>query len=354
MAKVAAAPEPAWGEEHEPRVQISTATLTNAGKAGKQNTIERTISKVQARESVPEEQEVDPSVEVFIKGKLREWDRDRSGHFSVDETKRAMQELRATTKAMANLKWQVAGGFVVLMFALLLVLGALSIGLAVAKSTGVSRSGQLEKPGSSVPIVTTEHEAVGDMPSVLNFDSTTDAYAISDAGLRGLAAVSFIAENGTFFQMEVAELRRFDSGPAGSTDQLDIIGIAGHHLRITEGQDGLSELEVRWRGSTQWVPAESARRLVADEEASEAGPEAEAPEPPAAAGVPEAPARLLAKGHYVGGVFVTSRNGHYRCDPNYIDNYHDPDYYCDNAWRSGGPIWLMLLTFGIALVFGEG
>jgi len=63
---------------------------------------------------------------------------------------------------------------------------------------------------------------------------------------------------------------------------------------------------------------------------------------------PEAPARLLSKGGYVGGVYVHSRGGGgngARCDPSYIEGQQDASYYCDGAQHFAGFSNLFLVSF---------
>lgn len=313
--------------------------------------VDNTIDKVQSKAQVgvlPEK--ADPSVDIFIKAKLKEWDQDQSGTFSREEVEVAMQELRETMANLAKLKWQVIICTVFLAVALFLGLGAAAIAYALAKSTSVSGSGTMQQKGTSNSVVTTVQSGVGDIPSVLSFDDVSDNWVIDDAGLRDLDSVSFTATNGTFYHFKVAELRRFDSGPQGSTDQLDVVTDGGHQLRFVEMSDGFSSLEVKWKDTTQWVTMETstARRLEeAMEEQSMDDDEDE--DLPQSGGAVEPPPRLLSKGHYVGGVFVHSRGGHYRCDPAYIDGYHNPEYYCDGANRFGRFLWPQIVFFASLL-----
>mmetsp|Transcript_29505 Transcript_29505/g.84473 ORF Transcript_29505/g.84473 Transcript_29505/m.84473 type:complete len:372 (+) Transcript_29505:79-1194(+) len=331
-----------------PRTDMSSASALGSNLRRRDHLVNDAIVKVKTREHVgkPVEEQADQTVDMFIKVKLREWDKDQSGCFSREEVENAMEEYRETLANLAKLKWQVVICTIALASALLVGLGAAAIAYTLAKSTSVSSSGSLQRRGSSESVVTTVQSGVGDLPTVLSFDDVTDDWDIDDSGLRSLDSVSFTATNGTFFHFKVAELRRFDSGPEGSTDQLDIVTEGGHQLRFIEIADGFQELEVKWKGTVQWrtIPTSTAatRRLEAVE-AVEDDDQEDDDDHPQPSGAVDPPARLLSKGHYVGGVYIHSRGGHYECDPAYIDGYHNPDYYCNNANLFVRSLWLRVL-----------
>lgn len=306
--------------------------------------IAATIQKVKdGRDNIPEDQETEPAVDVFIKAKLKEWDKDHSGRFTVEEVEVAMAQLHGTMRRLASLKLQVVACSVVLAFALILMLGAAAIALTLAKNTEVGANGALRRSGTGTNLVMAPDGGVDDLPSILSFDASSDQWSLDDAALRSLDAFSFTS-NGTFYHMQIAELVRFDSGPGGDADGLDIITDGGHRLRFYEMADGFSDLEVKWRGTSMWVPAgagtSSGGRLLeaAGGEAAE-----EEDDLDSVAGMVAPPPRLLSKGHYVGGVFVHRWGGSHRCDPRYIDGVHDPDQFCDGA--AGTRIsWLLPLA----------
>jgi len=336
-------PKEAWSPSGETKgCNVAAGTVTNEVRERKQDSVTKTITKVQARprrEDLPDISQEDPAVEVFVRAKLKEWDRDDDGKFTYEEVETAMRELRGTMRRLASLKWQLIIGSVVLSLLLVLMLGAAAIALSLTKDTSVGSKGSLTKSDGTTRIVTSPDAGTGTMPSVLSFDSSSDTWALDDAALRELDAISFTANNGTFYHLQVAQLERFDSGPSGSTDQLDVLTVSGHRLRATEVDDE-QLLEVRWSGATQWeqlIMDEATARLLQAEDDFEAEEEDVA----AARGAVEPPPRLLSKGHYT-MVYVHGRGGSYRCDPAYIDGYHNPDYYCNGAAARRALLGLLL------------
>jgi len=263
-------------------------------------------------------EKVDTNVEIFIKAKLGEWDKDRSGRFTMEETEAAMEELKQTQRDLANLKWLIIMMFVGIFLLVLLVLCAAGVAVAITKQTGVSNDGAFvaKQSGKSRLVVTSSSRDELTLGSTLGFNAVTDDWKISDANLRELDTITFETDNGTFYSMPVTELARFDSGPTGNADTLDIMVVGNHYIRFWEN---IGTLEIQWANTTMWETLQTgSRRLDADEDdedddGSDADRIAEVElnlmqMVPVRDSSPKPPNRLLSKGGF-GGAFGRGRAG---------------------------------------------
>jgi hypothetical protein len=214
---------------------------------------------------------LDPDLENFIKCKLVQWDKDQSGTYTTDEVADAMEELREIQERHATLKWHIMGCFLVLVLFLGTIIGAVAIVMALTNPTEVDKSGQLQAPipGSNpkggaeqkAVIQTTQNEALLGVTDILNFDNTTDQWAMPDDALRGIDQVAFTDSAKAFFNMNVAELHRTDNGPTGQNDKLEIWTTHGLRLRVWES---VGDLEIKRPSSAMWEVVKPARRLGED------------------------------------------------------------------------------------------
>lgn len=208
------------------------------------NTIQRIVGTPDEKIS----EKTDPAVEMFVKAKLTEWDKDQSGHFSRDEVKTGMEELRDTLAQLASLKWTLIKGSIVLALGILFMLCASGVAMILAKQTTVSDNGRMEDVGTNEVVVTALSEENGYVESMLNFDSVNDEWEITDAALRDMLTIGFTGVNGTFHFMNIADITRFDS-QFQNRDKLEVTTTAGHLLRYYEV---IAQLEVKWQGTNLW------------------------------------------------------------------------------------------------------
>jgi len=257
-----------------------------------------------------QKEKIDTNVEIFIKAKLSEWDQDRSGRFSMVEVEAAMEELKQTQRDLANLKWLIIMMFVGIFLLVVLVLCAAGVAVAITKQTGVSNDGAFvaKQSGKSRLVVTASSRDELTLGNTLSFNEVTDDWKISDAVLRDLDTITFETDNGTFYSMPVTEIARFDSGPTGDADTLDIMVVGNHYIRFWEI---IGTLEIQWANTTMWETLQTgSRRLDADEDDDDSYADgiAEVVEQPVRDSSPKPPKRLLAKGGF-GGSFGGGRAG---------------------------------------------
>lgn len=221
--------------------------------------IDLTIESIIQKDTDKISDKADTSVEIWIKAKLKDWDKDGSGTFSKAEVKEAMEEFRDTERGLKNLKWVMIKGAVILTLAILFMLGASCLALVLAKDTKVSESGKMGARKQNEVVVTVPAEESGYVDVMLNFDEITNEWDITDTGLRDMLTIGFTGNDRSFHFWNVAEITRYDSQNLND-DKLEIKSAAGDRLRYWES---VGQTEVKWRGSTQWeIIAEDAGSAV--------------------------------------------------------------------------------------------
>lgn len=147
--------------------------------------------------------------------------------------------------------------------------------MALTKTTEVPDSGEMrainknsKKPGLTELVTTTESRGTMSMLTMLDFDNTTDQWTIDESQLREMDKVSFLDSNKTYYNFDVAQLLRIDSGKNGTNDKLEIMTTSGTQLRMWES---IGELEVKWPSSSMWEVLErhnstNSGRLLSDED----------------------------------------------------------------------------------------
>jgi len=281
----------------------SAPISSNRGRALTQSTTARCLEKAHNKPvSELQQERVDANVDIFIKSKLKAWDKDRTGKFNMEEVEAAMQELRVAQKDLATLKWQIIFLFVGIFVLVVLVLCAAGVAVAVTRQINVSNDGAFvaKNHGSTQVVVTTSATDQLTLANTLSFNNVTDDWQLSDALLRELSTISFETANGTFYSMQVTELARFDSGPTGDADTLDIRVDGNHYIRYWES---IGTLEVLWANTTMWDALPTAVRRLEDyddDDADDADDNGEILDEPLLSSSPKPPKRLLAKGGFGG------------------------------------------------------
>lgn len=216
------------------------------------------INKV-TNPAVRTEWAVEDDIEMWIKMKVNTWDKDANGKFTVEEVQAAMADLQDTEHRLAGMKMRFIGVFGFILLFTMVVCGAVAVILAVTKNTEVPESGELrtsnpdsKKPKQTELVVTTQSRGTIDWNNMLDFDTTTDQWLISDIALRDLDKVAFWHQNQSYYNFEVAEVIRTDSGPGGTNDKLEITTTGGVKMRIWES---IGQLEVLWPNSNMWEGA---------------------------------------------------------------------------------------------------
>merc|ERR1719163_1696859 len=95
------------------------------------------------------------------------------------------------------------------------MIGAVFVVLTLTKNTDVDSGGEIT---ASVPdtsqtavVETTASRSTNSMDQLLDYDTTTDQWLISDDSLRGFDQVSFKTSSGAFYHLDLAEIIRVDS-----------------------------------------------------------------------------------------------------------------------------------------------
>jgi len=274
---------------------------------------EKIIEEIQRKKSGPVEAssvKLDDDVDIFIKLRLKEWDKDDSMTFDHDEICAAMHELRDMQEKTRNLKWNIAYGLAFLLFIIGGMLAIVYIIMSAVKDTQVQKGGSemtaevKDVQGQKSVIETTQFKRTGGLSDLLAYDLNTSQWLMAEPQLRQVDLVSFKTkgDTGTFYNLDLAELIRIDS-PTDDNDQVNMRTTGGHELRIWES---VGELEVKWAGTNTWqIVDPPGRRLE-----GEADGVLEMDEPP---DFGPADSRRLGKGLGSGGrtyVFVGSHHGH--------------------------------------------
>lgn len=204
----------------------------------------------------------DKKTDDWVKLKLKLWDKDQNQSFSKEEVDAAMEELKEAEEDLADLKWIFIKLFSFLIVFLIFISGAGAIAFAMTKETTVEGEGlsapnpTSKKPGMTELVTTTEAHGNFSLLNLLDFDNTTDQWLFDEAKLRELDKVSFSDENQTYYNLDVAELIRIDSGPTGgANDKLEILTTSGTRLRVWES---VGELEVLYPEEPMWSTATAA------------------------------------------------------------------------------------------------
>jgi len=246
-------------------------------------------------------EKVDTTVDIFIKAKLNEWDKDRSGKFNMAEVEAAMKELREAQRDLANLKWQIIYLFAAIFVLVALVLCAAGVAVTVTKQLNVSNDGAFvaKTNGNTRVVVTASATDELTLANTLSFNEVTDDWTLSDALLREMDTVSFQTANGTFYSMQITELARFDSGPTGDADTLDIRVLGNHYIRYWES---IGTLEILWANTTMWDALQTATRRLDDDDDDHGDADINGGimDEPLMSSSPKPPKRLLSKGGFAG------------------------------------------------------
>jgi len=249
-----------------------------------------------------QQDKVNTNVDIFIKVKLNEWDKDRTGKFSMEEVSAAMQELREAQRDLANLKWQIIYLFAAIFVLVALVLCAAGVAVTVTKQLNVSNDGAFvaKANGNTRVVVTASATDELTLANTLSFNEVTDDWTLSDALLREMDTVSFQTANGTFYSMQITELARFDSGPTGDADTLDIRVLGNHYIRYWES---IGTLEILWANTAMWEALQTATRRLDDDDDDDHGDadiNGGIMDEPLMSSSPKPPKRLLSKGGFAG------------------------------------------------------
>jgi hypothetical protein len=212
------------------------------------------IHKVQDP-TVKTEWNVELKVDAWCKLKLAEWDKDDDGVFTTDEVELAMEQLSEMHSMIADMKWRFIYMFLLVLLSVGVLGGVGAIVLAMSRDTEVPDTGEIraENPNSLKPsmtelVVTTESKADVGLSNLLTYNEDTDLWTIDDDSLRSLQVASFLRE-GSFYNLELAEVIRIDSGSSGNNDKVEMTSTSGVKLRIWES---VGDLEVLWKGATMW------------------------------------------------------------------------------------------------------
>jgi len=253
---------------------------------------------------------LDSNTDAWIKLKLVEWDADSSGTFSRDEVAAAMDELRDVRDTHKKLKWNIIQCLGLLLLFVGTMIGAVAVVMMATKTTEVSNGGQMKAhvkdTNQKTIIETTQAQQVGGIGDLLTYDDVTDQWLIADSQLRNLDQVSFTTKNGSFYNLDLAEIIRNDSGILGTNDQVNMLTTGGIQLKI---QESIGQLEVKWLGSSMWqtvdVKGQSPSRLLGGMESESPLTESESENDIYADNGLQPPRRMFTKG----GVIVV---GHHR------------------------------------------
>jgi hypothetical protein len=148
----------------------------------------------------------------------------------------------------------IALGMVVIMLFIGAMMGAVALVMMLTIDTKVDDSGYMTakvtdtEPQQKSLIQTTLERDEGGMGQLLDYDDTTGQWLVADAQLRNIDQVSFSA-NSSFFNLDLAEVMRIDSGETGTNDQVDMLTTGGHRLRVWSS---IGNLEVKWAGTSMW------------------------------------------------------------------------------------------------------
>merc|ERR1712118_98669 len=97
---------------------------------------------------------------------------------------------------------------------------------------------------------TTQSRENGGLGDLLKFDPVTDQWLITDQQLQNIDQVSFSTTSGAFWNLDVAEIIRIDTGNnANTVDKVEIVTTGGHKVKLWEDAP---DLEIQWSGSTMW------------------------------------------------------------------------------------------------------
>eukprot|EP00747_Dinoflagellata_sp_TGD_P072945 gnl/TRDRNA2_/TRDRNA2_157689_c0_seq4.p1 gnl/TRDRNA2_/TRDRNA2_157689_c0~~gnl/TRDRNA2_/TRDRNA2_157689_c0_seq4.p1 ORF type:complete len:371 (-),score=80.76 gnl/TRDRNA2_/TRDRNA2_157689_c0_seq4:56-1168(-) len=335
----------------------------NGGKKGKTNAaidqrvktaMKRAQTNISSMAKVKDSSIDEFEIEVFIKAKLLEWDKDKTGKYSAEEVAVAMKELQEVQGALADLKWQIIGGAGIATFGMVVAILVAFIAYSVTQVTTVSDKGEMQPAGKKgVALVTTpSSETMFTLEDALGYNEADKRWTVSDNVLRDLRTVSFTTSNESFFNLQIGEIIRTDGDIVSPElgDKLDITTSGGHRIRVWENT---GHMEVKFLGG-HWEVLEQGdadeRRLENEEdedsEWEEVANVGDSLQPPAA---------RRTKGHggsWRGGAFVCVG-----CHPGSIDRrrhsrsciedggswcYSEQhyDYYCCSGIRSSP--WLIL------------
>merc|ERR1719271_291091 len=156
---------------------------------------------------------------------------------------------------IADMKWRFIYIFLLVLLSVGVCGGVGAIVLAVSRDTEVPDTGEIraENPNSLKPsmtelVVTTESKADVGLGNLLTYNEDTDLWTIDDDSLRSLQVVSFL-HKASFYNLELAEVIRIDSGSTGNNDKVEMTSTSGVKLRIWES---VGDLEVLWKGASMW------------------------------------------------------------------------------------------------------
>lgn len=225
-----------------------------------------------------------------MKAKLSKWEVSANeGIVIPDDVDAAMAELHRVALGVQTTKKYLA-----------IITGA--CGLAVLFLVGVVTStvdlsswGQLDdsRPSWNCKplLIKTQDHSMESMKSKLSVDQLTDEWTVSSNALRDLDAVTFELANGSYYDKDVVEVIREDSGPDAEGDKLEIVTSDGGRLRMWEA---VGTLEAKWPGTPMWetLNMNDAPREDLDVDLGGRPAEYDPPE----GGSLRPPGRLLAKG----------------------------------------------------------
>eukprot|EP00747_Dinoflagellata_sp_TGD_P072943 gnl/TRDRNA2_/TRDRNA2_157689_c0_seq2.p1 gnl/TRDRNA2_/TRDRNA2_157689_c0~~gnl/TRDRNA2_/TRDRNA2_157689_c0_seq2.p1 ORF type:complete len:387 (-),score=77.32 gnl/TRDRNA2_/TRDRNA2_157689_c0_seq2:39-1199(-) len=256
----------------------------NGGKKGKTNAaidqrvktaMKRAQTNISSMAKVKDSSIDEFEIEVFIKAKLLEWDKDQTGQYSAEEVAAAMNELKEVQGALANLKWQLIGGAGIATFGMVVAIFVAFIAYSVSQVTTVGDRGDMRAAGGSkgVTVKTTpSREDMFSLQEALLYNEaaneTSRYWRVSDNVLRDLQTVSFTTANDTFYQLEIAEIIRTDAAIVSTEsslgDKLEITTAGGHRIRVWELT---GDMEVKFLGG-YWeiLESEDEQRRLQDED----------------------------------------------------------------------------------------
>eukprot|EP00747_Dinoflagellata_sp_TGD_P196286 gnl/TRDRNA2_/TRDRNA2_66171_c0_seq1.p1 gnl/TRDRNA2_/TRDRNA2_66171_c0~~gnl/TRDRNA2_/TRDRNA2_66171_c0_seq1.p1 ORF type:complete len:327 (-),score=53.30 gnl/TRDRNA2_/TRDRNA2_66171_c0_seq1:103-1083(-) len=191
----------------------------------------------------------DFEIEVFIKAKLMEWDKDQSGCYNAEEVSAAMQELQAVQEALAQIKWQLMGGGGIATFGIVIAVVIAVIATSVTRTTTLGEDGEMQAiDNKGIALVTTPSRTkMFSLEDALAWNEEAKRWTVDDNVLRDLQEISFTTVNDTFYKLQIAEIIRTDGELVNSElgDKLDIMTVGGHRIRLWEST---GEMEVRFLG----------------------------------------------------------------------------------------------------------
>eukprot|EP00401_Gymnodinium_catenatum_P040552 CAMPEP_0117515168 /NCGR_PEP_ID=MMETSP0784-20121206/30441_1 /TAXON_ID=39447 /ORGANISM="" /LENGTH=410 /DNA_ID=CAMNT_0005310977 /DNA_START=67 /DNA_END=1301 /DNA_ORIENTATION=+ len=192
-------------------------------------------------------------IEMLLRAKLLEWDKDQSGTFNFEQVKDAMAEIRDVANHIGTLRQYIAFAGLLLVALVPVFIGVGYVALTASKEVYVGHSGSLEalRPGfdDREVVVTTQEYNFQNVQNMLDFDLVTNEWVVSNFALREMDSVSFELVNGSYYHFDVVEVTREDSGQDGESDKLEVTTTNGAKLRLWES---LESLEAKWAGSSMW------------------------------------------------------------------------------------------------------